>query len=149
MSGADRDGADERPRHPIFDRVNAANAPRDAIGAIVERRVADGRAEGLFDDLAGTGKPIPDLDRPRRPGWWAERFVKAEKAKVERERLEIELERAMAPLWRLDEEAAVMTRIAHLNARIDRHNQTTLLDPIPRLDAGDMLTTWGRLRQTM
>ncbi len=43
------------------------------------------REEGLFDNLAGAGKPIPDLDQERPPGWWAERWVEQERALVKAE----------------------------------------------------------------
>jgi len=52
-----------------------------AIEAIVERRIAEARAAGAFDRLAGAGSPIPDLDRPREPGWWTRRFVEEELAR--------------------------------------------------------------------
>ncbi len=53
--------------------------------SIAERRIRAAREEGLFDNLAGAGKPIPDLDQERPPGWWAERWVEQERALVKAE----------------------------------------------------------------
>ena len=38
---------------------------------------------GEFEQGASyKGRPLPDLDTPRRPGWWAERLVAEERARV-------------------------------------------------------------------
>lgn len=50
----------------------------DVIASIAERRIAEGREAGLFDDLPGRGEPIADLDVERPPGWWAMRFAQRE-----------------------------------------------------------------------
>jgi hypothetical protein len=55
------------------------------IDAIVERKIAEAIERGEFDAGPLTGKPIPDLDRPRAPGWWAEEFVRRERSHVARE----------------------------------------------------------------
>lgn len=34
---------------------------------------------GEFDDLPGSGKPIPDLDRPYDPEWWAKKLIERER----------------------------------------------------------------------
>lgn len=34
---------------------------------------------GEFDDLPGAGKPIPDLDRPYDPEWWARKLIERER----------------------------------------------------------------------
>jgi len=51
----------------------------DFIEAIVDRRIREARAAGLFDNLTGRGKPIPDIDSERPPGWFAARLVKQER----------------------------------------------------------------------
>ena len=53
------------------------------IDAIVERRIADAIASGeLAPGGAYHGKPLPDIDTPRQPGWWAEQFVARERARL-------------------------------------------------------------------
>ncbi|MEK7251819.1 MAG: DUF1992 domain-containing protein, partial [Actinomycetota bacterium] len=46
----------------------------------VERSIRDAIARGEFDNLSGTGKPLPDLDRQYDPDWWARRYVENMKA---------------------------------------------------------------------
>ena len=60
----------------------------DPVEAVVERRIREAMERGEFDQGAYKGKPLPDIDTPRRPGWWAEQFVQRE-----RERLRAEAER--------------------------------------------------------
>lgn len=45
---------------------------------IAERRIEAAIEEGVFDNLAGAGQPIGDLDQVRPPGWWAARLVRQE-----------------------------------------------------------------------
>ncbi len=57
-----------------------------AFETIAERRIEAGRKAGLFDNLAGAGKPIPDLGRERPPGWWALRVAAEEREALRAER---------------------------------------------------------------
>ena len=61
----------------------------DAFETIADRRIREGREAGLFDGLAGAGKPLPDLDRQRPPGWWAARLVARERRLLEAGDLEL------------------------------------------------------------
>ena len=136
---------DTGPRRPhqLFDRI--PTGPSGALEAITERRVAQARADGLFDDLPGAGKPIPDIDRHRPPGWWAQRFVATERRKVRAMELEEELAQAMAPLWRLESADEVAARVAELNETIATYNRITDLATKPMLDLDETLATWRRL----
>ncbi|SDR65250.1 DnaJ family domain-containing protein [Agrococcus carbonis] len=75
---AERD-ADDRARL----RREAAAARRSELerAAIVDTAIQQAIRRGEFDDLPGTGKPIPGLDRPYDPDWWIKR-------KIEREQLQ-------------------------------------------------------------
>jgi hypothetical protein len=53
------------------------------IDEIVERRIAKGVRDGLFDGLRGHGKPIEDLDETRSEGWFARGMVQNEQLKLE------------------------------------------------------------------
>ena len=135
---------DEARSHPIFDRINAM--PRGVVSAIAERRIADGQADGFFDDLPGHGKPIADLDRPRPAGWWAERFVAKERHGLAREDLLASVRRAMPGIWRLTDAEAVRSSIERLNEDITEHNRVTSIEPVPPLDPAETIATWRRLR---
>lgn len=116
------------------------------VQSTVERRVQQARADGLFDNLAGAGKPIPDLDRHRPPGWWATRLVRTERDKARALELDEQLRAAMPGLWRLDTEAEVRARVRSLNELIAAYNRVSSLAPHRKLDAWHMLDTWRRLR---
>ena len=64
----------------------------DVFEAIADRRIREAREAGMFDGLTGAGRPIPDLDKERPPGWWAARLVADEVEKVRAEGLDEDLE---------------------------------------------------------
>ena len=92
-----------------------------AVDAIVERKVAAGRAAGLFDNLPGVGKPLPDIDQQRRPGWWGERVEKRERHQMRRDELAASVRRAIPALQRTRNEAG----LASINAQIAEYNRVT------------------------
>jgi hypothetical protein len=117
----------------------------NAFESIVERRIQAAREAGLFDDLAGRGQPIADIDRQRPPGWWAARLVRRERSELAADELDSELRAAMARLWRLGSEAAVRARVEELNQRIDDHNRVTTADRRDRLEIDHTVEVWRRL----
>ena len=104
-----------------------------AVDAIVERRIEEARQLGYFDNLPGTGKPIPDLDTQRTAGWWGERFAKRERHHLLREELVASVRRALPALQRADgaDQAAQLTE---LNARIAGYNRITTVTPLPMVE---------------
>jgi len=133
----------KRP-HPIFDRVG--RRPSNSIDAISERAVEQARRDGLFDDLALHGKPIPDIDRQRPSGWWANQFVAKERSKVKAMQLDDQIRSAMPALWRLTDEPLVRSRVRELNDLIKRYNAATTVAPREPLDEPTTVATWRRLR---
>ena len=45
----------------------------------VELQIQQAMRRGEFDNLPGTGKPIPDLDAPHDPDWWLKRLIERER----------------------------------------------------------------------
>ena len=43
--------------------------------SLVERQIREAVERGDFDELPGSGRPIPDLDAGYDPAWWAKRWV--------------------------------------------------------------------------
>ena len=117
------------------------------VETIAERRIRQAREDGLFDDLPGRGKPIPDLHKQRPPGWWGMRQAETERAKVAAETLHEELRPERAALWRLNTEREVTARVNDLNRRIADHNRRHPLGPATPLDHEQTLATWRRLRR--
>ncbi len=103
-----------------------------AVDAIVERKVAEARENGYFDNLPGAGKPIADLDTQRAAGWWGERFAKRERHQMLRDELARSVRQAIPAMQRAtgDEQAK---RVDELNARIDGYNRITTVTPLPRV----------------
>ncbi|MEM8922226.1 MAG: DnaJ family domain-containing protein [Actinomycetota bacterium] len=111
---------------------------------IADRRIAEARAAGLFDNLPGAGKPIPDLDRERPPGWWAARVAKRERS-IDRARLlDHELRKGRAALWRLETEHEVRASLAELNRLVDDYNRTTTWERRQPVDEASTLRQWRR-----
>jgi Domain of unknown function (DUF1992) len=44
----------------------------------IDRQVREATERGEFKDLPGTGKPIPDLDKPHDEMWWVKRKLRDE-----------------------------------------------------------------------
>lgn len=141
-----------RRSHPIFNRIIATEDPQPTgvVEALVERRVRQARADGYFDNLAGAGKPIADIDQQRPAGWWANRLVTEERNKLKALQLDDEISAAMPGVWRLDTEANVRARVAELNERVAAHNVAVRNTAAPRalLDADATVATWRRLTGT-
>ncbi len=55
---------------------------RKPAGASVETwidaQIRDAQERGAFENLPGTGKPIPDLDQPYDPNRWIKQKIRAE-----------------------------------------------------------------------
>jgi hypothetical protein len=47
--------------------------------SLVERQIAEAMERGEFDDLPGAGEPIPGLDKPYDPSWWAQAWLRRER----------------------------------------------------------------------
>ncbi len=113
--------------------------------SIADRRIREARAAGYFDDLPGAGKPIPDLDTERPPGWWASRVVKTERDKMRYDELGDELRAAMPPLWRSASEAEVRGRVATINETIAVHNARTSFQPRELLNPDQVVRRWNEI----
>jgi Domain of unknown function (DUF1992) len=47
-----------------------------------EEQIHRARADGAFDNLAGAGKPLPDLEGGYDPDWWVKKLVQRERVSV-------------------------------------------------------------------
>ncbi len=113
--------------------------------SIADRQIRKARDEGLFDGLEGTGKPIRDLDRRRKPGWFADRLVKDERSRAKAADLEQRIRAAMPSLWREPNEQRVRARVEELNQEIADYNRVTSLEPRAALQSDDVVAEWRTL----
>ena len=105
--------------------------------------------EGVFQDLPGAGKPLPDLDKPYDPDWWAKQLVRREKISLLPPALELlrQVEAELAIIWTLSSEAEVKRRAAALNAVIATVNARAAEGPPTRvapLDVDALVADWRR-----
>jgi len=113
----------------------------------VEKQIRDGMARGEFDDLPGTGKPLPGIDEPHDELWWVREKLKREEVSYLPPQLEIrvELDAARAKISRATTEADVRRLVADINARIRHVNMTVVTGPpttVMPLDVEDVLERW-------
>ncbi|WP_219470513.1 J-domain-containing protein [Nonomuraea rhizosphaerae] len=119
----------------------------------IDRQIREATERGEFDNLPGTGKPIPDLDKLDDEMWWVKR-------KVEKEGLSMPLPPTLA--LRKDAEAAlkeaagarteaeVRRIVEEINARIRRAIRTGLQGPPLNLmpfDVERVAAEWRRDNQ--
>ncbi len=88
----------------------------------IERVVREAQEAGKFDDVGGTGEPIPDLDRPYDPAWWARRWVANERLREQTLELVREIERELPRVLAGTVKHKVRAGLESLNIRIERHN---------------------------
>lgn len=118
----------------------------------VDLQIQQAIRRGEFDNLAGAGKPIPDIDRPHDPDWWIKRLI-------ERERITGVLPPALAlrkddaemdeTLDRITTPAGVRQAIDDFNARIvEARRQLQGGPPVitPLRDPDDEVAAWHERR---
>ncbi len=76
MDEDDVEQADERSRHAATESARERRLEYQARW--VDLQVQRAIERGEFDNLPGTGKPIPDLDTTHDPNWWLKRFIERE-----------------------------------------------------------------------
>jgi hypothetical protein len=115
----------------------------------VQVRVA--REQGAFDNLPGAGKPLPNLDQEYDPLWWVKQLVQREQVSILPPSLELlrKVEKELAAIEKLDDEATVRRRVAALNVEIAKVNATVVEGPptcLGTLDVDRVVARWRRTR---
>lgn len=115
----------------------------------VDKVIRDGIERGEFDDLPGTGKPIPDLDRPRDELWWVRQKLKLEDIQFLPPTLQIrkDLDEALAKIAASDDETKVRAIIAEINDQIRYVNSHVVHGPPTTLMPLDVERTVARWRE--
>lgn len=119
------------------------------VSRAVEERIAQAAANGELDTPDRLkGKPIPDLDRRRPDGWWADQFVARERSHDRRETAHKEAAAARAGFWRCVDLETLRTSVAAANVAIDAANLNLIeSDRLERFDVDDIAVRWRRLRR--
>ena len=117
------------------------------IDLTVERQIAEAIARGEMDGGALKGKPLPDADEMRPPGWWGEQLMRRERSRVLQEDSLPELATWRRRFWRAADTAELRRRlteanrwVAGINGRLLREDALALVDP------AEVAETWRRNR---
>jgi hypothetical protein len=97
----------------------------------VERKIREGMERGEFDNLPGSGKPIPDLARPYDELWWLRKKLRDENFSIEPLTITLrrELDETRARIAAATSEAEVRRLVGAINERIVYVNSHTTSGP--------------------
>ncbi len=114
----------------------------------LEDRLAEAARNGELDTPHLAGKPLPDLDRPRRDGWWAEQFVQRERSQDRAEAAQRALNQARQGFWRATNRTELADLVRAANAAISKENERMIpADRLELFDPADIERRWERLRR--
>ena len=116
----------------------------------IDAQIRVAREQGAFDNLPGAGKPLPNLGQEHDPLWWVKQFIRREQISVLPPSLELlrKVEKELAAIERLHDEATVRDRVAALNVEIAKVNATVMEGPPTRLSTLDVDKVVARWRRT-
>lgn len=123
--------------------------PGEKWETVIERQIREAQAEGRFDGVEGAGRPLPDVEAPYDPNWWAKRLIRRERlsdlppALAIRARVEHELDR----LFALDSEDEVRRGLIALDAEVRKANATVTRGPSTSVGPFDVETLVRRWRE--
>lgn len=131
---------------------SAAGQRHDQRALWVDAQIRNAMARGEFDDLPGTGKPIPGIDRPHDPDWWVKRLVERENITVLPPALALRGEDAGLDelLDREATEADVRRLVDEFNQRVVEARRQLLGGPpviTPTRDVDQEVAAWRERRQ--
>jgi len=117
----------------------------------IESQIRVAMEEGAFDNLPGAGKPLPNHGQEYDPLWWMKQLAQREQISLLPPSLELlrKVERELATIEKLPDEATVRRRVAALNVEIARVNATVVEGPPTRvgtLDVDQVVARWRRTR---
>jgi Domain of unknown function (DUF1992) len=123
--------------------------PGVSFGTWVERQIREATERGAFDNLPGSGKPIPDLDKPHDELWWVRQKLRREDFSYLPATMALrkEAEDALEAAKRAASEAEARRIVADINARIVEGNRKAASGPPLNLmpfDAERVVSAWRR-----
>ena len=115
----------------------------------IDAQIRVAQEQGAFDNLPGAGKPLPDRGQTYDPLWWVKQLAEREQVSLMPPSLELlrKVEKELAALDKIPDEATVRRRIAALNVEIGRANATVVEGPPTRLSKLDVDRVVARWRQ--
>jgi hypothetical protein len=125
--------------------------PGTNVGSWVEAQISAAMKEGAFDNLPGAGKPLPKSAQSYDPDRWVRQLIEREGAHLTPPSLELrrKVERELAAIGGIADEATVRLRIAALNTEIAKFNATAVEGPptnLATLDVDQVVMRWRQSR---
>ncbi|GAA5195510.1 hypothetical protein GCM10023322_62360 [Rugosimonospora acidiphila] len=118
----------------------------------LDRQIREAQERGEFDNLPGSGKPLPGRGEPYDENWWVKDWVRRENITgvlPTSLRLRRQAEDLMHEVAKKPTEAAVRRYVTELNERI-RQAQRGLVDGppvvLPLFDVDDVVRVWRERR---
>jgi hypothetical protein len=119
------------------------------IERVIEERLAQAAASGELDAPHLHGKPLPDLDRPREQGWWADQFVRREMSHDRRRVAEAAAAEARAGFWRAATADELRGLVTAADVAIAKANLNLIAsDHLPLFDWSDVRDRWEQVRRS-
>jgi hypothetical protein len=97
----------------------------------IERKIRESMEQGEFDNLPGSGEPIPELARPYDELWWLRKKLRDEQLSIDPPTLVLrrEYHDTLARIADARSEAGVRRLVAAINERIVYVNSHTTFGP--------------------
>ena len=97
----------------------------------IDRQIRQARERGEFEDLPGTGQPLPDLDRPFDELWWVKEKLRREELSYMAPSVALRqhVHDALQAASRAKSEAEVRRLIAEVNEQIRDANRKARATP--------------------
>lgn len=154
MASGSWPGARTPPSFRTIDGVTERKPPGIGFESWVDKQIREATDRGEFDNLPGTGKPIPGYGRPDDELWWVKDYVRREGLTTEDLlptplRLRKEIEQLPETVARLRSERAVRDAVDELNRRITdwlRVPSGPQISVLP-VDVDDVVRQWHAARQ--
>lgn len=114
----------------------------------IDKQIREARERGEFDNLAGSGKPLPGIDAPHDDLWWVRQKMKREDLQYLPPSLAVrrELEDTRAKIAAATDEREVRSLVATINERIRHVNARPGDGPPSTLMPLDVETVVGNWR---
>lgn len=97
--------------------------PIESFESLAERRIREAAERGEFDDLPGTGQPLPGLTGTYDPNWWVKEWIR--RTSLEETLAEVRSTiRSELPKLKASPDSLLTTqRLADLNEMIEALNR--------------------------